>query len=50
MAKIREALGQAAFEAGRYPTAASIFAETASSDELTDFLTLPAYDALRALA
>lgn len=50
LAKIREALGQAAFEAGRYPTAASIFAETASSDELTDFLTLPAYDALRALA
>ena len=50
LAKIRDALGREAFEAGHYPVAASIFAETASSDELADFLTLPAYEALRTLA
>ena len=47
--KIRTALGETGFKAGRYDKAAEIFAETATSEDLADFLTLPAYEALRAL-
>ena len=49
LGKIRSSLGEAGFKAGRYDKAAEIFAETATSEELADFLTLPAYEALRAL-
>ncbi len=47
--KIRSSVGESGFKTGRYEAAAEIFAETATSEDLTDFLTLPAYDALRAL-
>ncbi|MBD0427629.1 malate synthase A [Aquisalinus flavus] len=49
LAKIREEKGETAFRAGLYQLAADLFLQTAVSDELADFLTLPAYDALRTL-
>jgi len=39
-------LGSNAFVAGRFPEAAKIFTETATSADLPDFLTLPAYEIL----
>lgn len=50
LGKVRAALGENGFKAGRYDVAAEIFANTATSEELADFLTLPAYEALRKLA
>ena len=50
LAKIREAIGTDAYEQGRYELAANIFTETATGDDLPDFLTTPAYEALRKLA
>jgi malate synthase len=43
LAKIRELLG-AAWAAGRYEEAASIFADLVNNDSFVDFLTLPAYE------
>jgi malate synthase len=43
LAKIRELLG-AAYAAGRYDEAASIFADLVNNDTFVDFLTLPAYE------
>jgi len=43
MAKIRELLG-GAYGAGRYETAARIFADLVDNDTFVDFLTLPAYE------
>jgi malate synthase len=39
-------LGANAFDAGRFPEAVRLFTETATSADLPDFLTLPAYDIL----
>ena len=50
LAKIREAIGADAYEQGRYELAANIFTETATGKDLPDFLTTPAYEALRKLA
>ncbi|MBV9996658.1 MAG: malate synthase A [Caulobacteraceae bacterium] len=47
MAGLRQALG-AAFEAGRFDQAISIFAEMSLSPSFEEFLTLPAYEALLA--
>ncbi|HAY06670.1 MAG TPA: malate synthase A, partial [Hyphomonas sp.] len=49
LGKVRAALGDNGFKAGRYDIAAKIFAETATSEDLPDFLTLPAYEALRTI-
>ena len=50
LAKIRETIGADAYEQGRYELAANIFTETATGEDLPDFLTTPAYQALRKLA
>ncbi len=47
LAAIREAIGTEAYEQGRYELAAKIFTDTATGEDLPDFLTLPAYEALR---
>jgi malate synthase len=44
LAKIREARGDEAFDAGRFEDATSLFTEMALSDDYADFLTLPAYE------
>ncbi len=44
--KIKNALGREAFIAGRFPEAAKLFEKTATSIDLPEFLTLPAYDIL----
>ena len=49
-AKIKAAIGEAAYDEGRYPEATAVFVETATGEELADFLTLPAYDVLRSLS
>ncbi|RAN34397.1 malate synthase A [Hyphomonas pacifica] len=46
---IREMIGAESYEQGRYELAAEIFSETATGKDLPDFLTLPAYEALRSL-
>ena len=46
---MRGKLESEGFETGRYAEAADIFVETATSEQLRDFLTLPAYDVLRRL-
>jgi malate synthase len=43
---IRRRVGEAAFSAGRYELAATLFDRMIASPDLPDFLTLPAYDAL----
>ncbi|MEO0465968.1 MAG: malate synthase A [Pseudomonadota bacterium] len=50
VSKIKTALGDSAFAEGRYPEATEIFVDTATGETLADFLTLPAYDALRAVS
>jgi len=46
ISKIKTRIGDAAYQSGRFPEAARIFVQTATGEELADFLTLPAYDAL----
>ena len=46
IAKIEARMGDAVYQSGRYAEAARIFVETSTGEELADFLTLPAYDAL----
>ena len=46
VATIKEAIGEEAYIAGRYPEAAQLFTETATSTDLPEFLTLPAYNIL----
>jgi len=45
-ARVREELGHARFDRGHFPEARRIFEQVATSAELQDFLTLPAYDIL----
>lgn len=47
LARVREELGEPAWQAGRYEEAARLFAELTTSDAYADFLTLPGYDMLR---
>jgi malate synthase len=44
--RLRERLGETAFDSGRYAPAAALFDQLITAPELPDFLTLPAYDAL----
>ena len=44
--KLKAELGSNAYISGRYPEAAKLFTETATSADLPDFLTLPAYEIL----
>ena len=46
IAALKESFGAEAFVSGRFPEAAKLFTETATSTDLPDFLTLPAYDIL----
>ena len=48
MAKLKSELGEAVFAEGRFPEAAEIFTQTATSKVLPDFLTIPAYSILEA--
>ena len=48
IAKLKAAHGAEGYASGRYGEAADIFLATATGDELADFLTLPAYEVLRA--
>jgi malate synthase len=43
MSKLREAVGEAAFEGGRFNEAIALFSEMSLSDTFEEFLTLPAY-------
>jgi malate synthase len=42
--KVHAALGAAAWQAGRYPEAASLFERITTDDDYVEFLTLPAYE------
>jgi malate synthase len=44
--RIREEVGAARFDSGRFGEARTLFAEVATSNELQDFLTVPAYNIL----
>ena len=44
MLAAREELGAEAYVHSRFETAASLFAEMSTSDDFSEFLTLPAYD------
>jgi malate synthase len=44
LAKIREAVGEDAFASGRWDDATALYREMALSEEMSDFLTLPAYE------
>ena len=46
LVRVREEVGAARFDRGRFEEARTLFAEVATSSELQDFLTVPAYDAL----
>ena len=46
LAKIREAVGDQAFGAGRYAEARELFEQVALADDFVEFLTLPAYERL----
>ena len=46
LVRVREEVGAARFDRGRFESARTLFAEVATSNELQEFLTLPAYDAL----
>ena len=44
--KIRDMVGPDAFSAGKYETAAALFADMVTTDDFEEFLTLPAYERL----
>ena len=44
LARIREAIGDEAFEKGRFDDARDLYREMALSDDFAEFLTLPAYE------
>jgi malate synthase len=46
LVRVRDEVGAARFDSGRFEEARTLFTEVATSNELQDFLTLPAYDAL----
>jgi malate synthase len=44
--RIREVIGEEAFDKGRYEEAKNLYREMALSDEFAEFLTLPAYESM----
>lgn len=50
LAALREAIGPATFDAGRFDAAGDLFLKLATGEKLIDFLTLPAYEQLLTLA
>src|SRR3989441_2804327 len=44
--KVREYLGEAQYDAGKYEDAAKMFEQITAADEFVEFLTLPAYEAI----
>jgi len=46
LVRVREEVGAARFDRGRFDGARALFADVATANDLQDFLTLPAYDAL----
>src|SRR4051795_5011338 len=44
--RVRQEIGAARFDRGHFPEARALFVQVATSPELADFLTLPAYDIL----
>lgn len=44
MAKVREALGGASYDAGRFPEAIKLFSDMSLASTCAEFLTLPAYE------
>jgi malate synthase len=48
--RVREEVGAARFDKGHFDKARAIFEQVATSDELADFLTLPAYETLVTLS
>jgi malate synthase len=44
--RIREVIGDEAFEKGRYDEAKNLYREMALSDDFAEFLTLPAYESM----
>jgi malate synthase len=47
LAKVREAVGEEGFAAGRFPEARELFEQVALNDDFIEFLTIPAYDHLK---
>jgi malate synthase len=45
-ARVRDEVGAARFDGGRFGDARALFAQVATSDQLQPFLTLPAYEIL----
>ncbi len=48
MAKVREAIGPAVYDKGRFPEAISLFREMSLAHEFAEFLTIPAYKLITA--
>jgi malate synthase len=48
--RVRAEIGAARFDRGHFPEARKLFEEVATSDELVDFLTLPAYEVLETVS
>ena len=46
LVRVREEVGSERFERGRFGEACALFEQVATSDELQEFLTLPAYEIL----
>jgi malate synthase len=46
LASIRQSIGPAAFDSGRFSTAAELFQRLACADQFEEFLTIPAYEHL----
>jgi len=46
LVKIKEAVGEQAYNSGRYDEAAELFKSLIEQDEFAEFLTLPGYEKL----
>jgi malate synthase len=46
MAKVRDAVGAATYDAGRFPEAIKLFSDMSLAEDCAEFLTLPAYEVL----
>ena len=48
MAKVRDAIGHSAYDAGRFQEAIHLFREMSLAHEFAEFLTIPAYKLITA--